>query len=70
VSLTGVEMQTRSTDILAAVLLDTTAAEVVMPLLQAQNIAPLAVPLEAFAAQRIQLSSESSKVSCTFTNIT
>jgi hypothetical protein len=64
-----VEVQTRPSDIVAAVLLDSTAAEAVTPLLHAQNIAPVVVSLEAFAAQRIQLSSESSKVSCTFTSL-
>jgi hypothetical protein len=58
-----VEIQTRPTDIVAAVILDSTAAEAVTPLLQAQNIAPLVVPVEPFATQRIELPSESSKVS-------
>jgi hypothetical protein len=53
VSFTGVEMQTRPADIVAALLLDSTAAEAVTPLLHAQNIAPVLVPLQAFAAQRI-----------------
>jgi len=66
VSFTGVEMQTRPADIVAALFLDSTAAEAVTPLLHAQNIAPVVVPLEAFAAQRIKLSSESSKVRCIF----
>jgi hypothetical protein len=66
VSFTGMEMQTRPADIVAALLLDSTAAEAVTPLLHAQNIAPVLVPLEVFAAQRTQLSSESSKVRCAF----
>lgn len=66
VSFTGVEMQTRPADIVAALFLDSTAAEAVTPLLHAQNIATVLVPLEKFAAQRIQLSSESSKVRCIF----
>lgn len=66
VSFTGVEMQIRPADIVAALFLDSTAAEAVTPLLHAQNIAPVLVPLEAFAAQRMQLSSESSKVRCIF----
>lgn len=55
-------MQTRPADIVAALFLDSTAAEAVTPLLNVQNIAPVLVPLEAFAVQRTQLSSESSKV--------
>jgi hypothetical protein len=70
VSLTGVETHTRPADIVAALLLDSTAAEAVTPLLHAQSIAPVVVPLEAFAAQRTQLSSESSKVRCTFESLT
>jgi len=66
VSFTGVELQTTAADIVAALFLDSTAAEAVAPLLHAQNIAPVLVPLETFAAQRIQLSSESSKVRCIF----
>jgi hypothetical protein len=57
------EIQTRPTDVVAAVILDSTASEAVTPLLQAQNIAPLVVPVETFATQRIELSSELSKVS-------
>ncbi|KAJ4435411.1 hypothetical protein ANN_18026 [Periplaneta americana] len=58
----GTEMQTRPKDIMAAVILDATAAEAVTQLLHAQSIAPLVVPVEAFATQRLQLASESSKV--------
>jgi hypothetical protein len=70
VSLTGVKVQTRPADIVAAAVLDSTVAEVVAPLLHAQNITPLVVPVEAFATQRIQLSSESVKVSCSFETLT
>lgn len=63
------EIQTRPTDIVAAVILDSTAAEAVTPLLQAQNIAPLVVPVEAFATQRMELFSESSKVSYVFKSL-
>jgi hypothetical protein len=63
------EMQTRPTDIVAAVVLDSAAAEAVTPLLHAQNIAPLVVPVEAFATQRIELSSESSMVSYIFQSL-
>ncbi|XP_033611384.1 uncharacterized protein LOC111874549 isoform X3 [Cryptotermes secundus] len=59
----GVEIQTRPKDVVAAVILDSAAAEAVTPLLQAQNIAPLVVPVEAFATQRIELSSETSEES-------
>ncbi|XP_069678510.1 uncharacterized protein [Periplaneta americana] len=59
----GTEMQTRPKDIMAAVILDATAAEAVTQLLHAQSIAPLVVPVEAFATQRLQLASESSKES-------
>ncbi|PSN42851.1 hypothetical protein C0J52_16424, partial [Blattella germanica] len=55
----GMEMQTRPNDIVAALILDSAAADTVTSLLHAQNIAPLVVPVEAFATQRIQLSSES-----------
>jgi hypothetical protein len=61
-------MQPRPTDIVAAVVLDPAVADVVTPLLHTQNITPLVVPVEA--TQRIQLSSETSKVSCTFETLT
>jgi hypothetical protein len=56
-------MQTRPADAVAAVIVDATAAELVTPLLHTQNITAIVVPVEGFATQRIQLSSESNKVS-------
>jgi hypothetical protein len=66
---TGMEMQTRPTDSVAAVILDSTAAEIVTPLLHTQNIAQIVVPAEGFATQRIELSSESNKVSYVFKSL-
>jgi hypothetical protein len=60
------EVQTRLADTVAAVILDSAAVEVVTPLLHTQNIAPIVVPVEAFATQQIELSSTSNKVSYIF----
>ncbi|KAJ9600381.1 hypothetical protein L9F63_009309, partial [Diploptera punctata] len=59
----GMEMETRPNKIVAAIILDSAAADTVDSLLQAQNIPPLVVPVDVFASQRLQLSSESSKES-------
>jgi hypothetical protein len=60
------EMQTRPTDTVAAVIVDSAAAELVAPLLHTQNITAIVVPVEGFVTQRIEMSSESNKVSCVF----